>query len=327
MHREVEEPCRPKVAEHITGILEEALRPVIAPQLSSGGLASVYSSLGIIDPCLDVVIQNNLAVLHPRSGNIVGVYTIGIVNGRSHLVAGLCHLRGGLVVGCPILNSFLNVSRIIGAKNFLRDLTVVDQSGGAGLPGRSTDHAVRILDDILCVGVLLCKVILIDSQLSHGHRNIRILINILQSVVSLDQEDINLIVRRSVNIAGKNAVKVVLICVVIRRSDGPDNINITDLAVRLIDCFISRIMIRNTILELFVPDLDIQDLALIRSLCECSVRQNHCANQAKADQAHHTFLHSLLPPFCYMNDSELRSSISLCTIILQHPFEITKPFS
>ena len=73
--------------------------------------------------------------------------------------------------------------------------------------------------------------------------------------------------------------------------------------------------------------VDGHDLALIRSLCECSVRQNHCANQAKADQAHHTFLHSLLPPFCYMNDSELRSSISLCTIILQHPFEITKPFS
>ena len=132
MHAEVEEPSRSKVAEY--GSIVEALAPVIAPQLSSGGLASVYSSLGIIDPCLDVVIYNNLAINNPRSGYVVGIYTISIIDGCSHLVASLCHLASGLSVGSPILDSFLYVCRIIGSKDFLSDLTVVDQTSGASLP-------------------------------------------------------------------------------------------------------------------------------------------------------------------------------------------------
>lgn len=68
-------------------------------------------------------------------------------------------------------------------------------------------------------------------------------------------DTIYLVICSSVSVARKNGVQIVLICVVVRRSDDPVDSDIADLSVSIIGCFISRIVVCDPALELLVPDL------------------------------------------------------------------------
>ena len=262
VHREVDQPCRSKVAEYLA-VREEALAPVIGPEFSRRRFAGIDHFLGVINPCLQVRIHNNLAVLNPRSRYVVGINTVCIVDSRSHLVAGCFCLLSCCHEGIPVLDSFLNRFRIIRSKDVFRRLTVVNQTGRACLPGRTLDVSVFILDDILRVIKLIRQICIRDAKICkvHGH----IAVDILQSIVSFHQEDIDLVIRRSIRISWQNRVKVVLIGIVITRGDCPLNGDITDLARRIINLLISGVMILHAALELFVPCLNVKDGSLRRS--------------------------------------------------------------
>ena len=133
MHGEVDEPCRSKVAEY-RSLFEEALAPVIGPEVVRCCLASVYESLGVLYPLLNVRVDRDLAVNYPRCGYVVGVYTVCVIDSRCDVVAFLLHLGSCLVKCIPILDEFLNFFRFRYAEDFLGKLSIIDEAGGACLP-------------------------------------------------------------------------------------------------------------------------------------------------------------------------------------------------
>ena len=193
MHGEVDQPCRSKISKY-RRICEEALAPVIAPQLSCAGFLLVYECLGIICPFLDVIVDLNLSVLNPLLGYIVGIYTVGIIYGCGDVVAGLLQSVCRCVEGIPILHSCLNVSRIIGSENFLGNCTIIDQSCRASLPGSTAKVAVCISNNVLGVLILLGKICICNAKIRKLHGYVYICIGILECVVSLDQENIRLVI-------------------------------------------------------------------------------------------------------------------------------------
>ena len=113
------------------------------------------------------------------------------------------------------------------------------RNGGASLPGRTLQVAVAVGNDRLSVFILIAYIGIADTKIGKSHCIIRI--NILQCIVSLNQEQVDLVVCCCAFLLQKRLIQIVLVCVVIRRSDVPNNIYITDLAVCSVNFLISRI--------------------------------------------------------------------------------------
>ena len=198
--------------------------------------------------------------VYPFAGHVVGEYAVCVVYGRGHIISGILHGLCRSLKGVPVRNKSLHFIGIVCSENLRRNLTVVDQKSRAALPRYALEHAVGIRYDILCVAKLLGKIIGSNAKFLHAHGIF--CIYIFQSVVRFDQEQVNLVVRRRVSLRQELLVQIVLICVVIVRRDRPDNIYVTDLAMRSVNLLIARIMIRDTALKFLVPAVNIKHFAL-----------------------------------------------------------------
>ena len=80
---------------------------------------------------------------------------------------------------------------------------------------------------------------------------------LFQCVVSFYEEEVDLVVSSCISLFQKCFVEIVLISVVIRWSNVPYNIYITDLTMSSVYFFISRIVIGQTGFEFFVPAVNV----------------------------------------------------------------------
>ena len=200
--------------------------------------------------------------------NVVGEGSVSIIVTGEHEVTSVLHLLSYLIELIPVSQLSLNFSRIICTQNFLSDVSSVSKQTGSCLPGNALEIAVRVSNDILGVLILVSQICIGETQILN-RLYIRT-IYILQSVVSLDQEHIDLVVRISLSL--QIFVQLVLVSIISVRSCYPNDLS-TVLQVLVLANLLStvssygeaglclvilRIEVSESALELVVPCIDLQ---------------------------------------------------------------------
>ena len=260
---EVDAPGAVEEAEHLTG---RALvsSPLVAPQAGLVVVTVVGVGLGLVDPAHDVGVNLDGGAVHPTGGHVVGEGAVRIIVTREHLVALGSGLLSHGVELIPIAQSGLDFGRVIGAQHILGDAAAVCEQARGRLPGGALLDAIDG-NDVLGVLVLILQVVIGQADIALDVQRV-VGVNILQSVVSFDQEDVDLIVVSGGILFQQGFVKLVLVVVVIVGVDGPLHGNaIVQLGGGLIVCHRNNagIIVVEAGLELVVPAPDVQDLALL----------------------------------------------------------------
>ena len=246
-HGEVVVPGRSKVA-HGLAVLEHLSGALVGPDVAGLGVALVGELLSLGHPGLDGVVDLQVVVLiHPRSGNVVGEHTVGSGLGSGHVVALGLGLSGHVVELAPVGQGGLDFGGIIGAQNVLGDGTAVNQSSGAALEGNALNGAVGIGSGLHSVSVSVGEIG--DAQ------RLDILgvigVGVLLDVVGLGQEQVDLVVIGSGGLSLQGLVQLLLISTAIAGGDDPV----------YGDTFGNGVVLLEEALELFVPGVDVEDLA------------------------------------------------------------------
>ena len=248
-HGEVEVPGRSEVA-HGLAVLEHLSGALVVPDAGGQGVALVGEVLSLSLPCLDGVVQSQLAgVVNQSGGAVVGEHTEGLGLGGGHVVTLSLGVSGDSVELVPAVQLGLNLSGIIGAQDVLGDGAAIDQSGGAALEGDTLDSAVG-------VGSGLHSVLIGVGEIGDA-QSLNVLgelgIGVLQDVVSLSQEHIDLLVVSDIGLVQQSLVQLVLINAAVRGVDDPVDG----------DAFGNGIVLLEEALELLVPGVDVEDLAFL----------------------------------------------------------------
>ena len=248
-HGEVEVPGRSEVA-HGLAVLEHLSGALVVPDAGGQGVALVGEVLSLSLPCLDGVVQSQLAgVVNQSGGAVVGEHTEGLGLGGGHVVTLSLGVSGDSVELVPAVQLGLNLSGIIGAQDVLGDGAAIDQSGGAALEGDTLDSAVG-------VGSGLHSVLIGVGEIGDA-QSLNVLgelgIGVLQDVVSLSQEHIDLLVVSDIGLVQQSLVQLVLINAAVRGVDDPVDG----------DAFGNGVVLLEEALELLVPSVDVEDLAFL----------------------------------------------------------------
>ena len=250
-HGEVEVPGRPEVA-HGLAVSEHLCGALIRPDIAVLRVAVVGEVLGLLHPGLDGGIDLEVVVrVDPRLGNVVGEDTVGSSLGSGHQIAlGLGISRDSIEL-VPAVQQFLDLGGIVGAQNVLGDGAAINESCRAALEGDTLDHAGSVGRCLHGVGIGVGEVghaeggdVLRDGRLG-----------VLLDVVGLSQEQVDLVVGGSVLLIEQRLVELVLIGAVGARSDDPVNGH----------AFGNGVILLKEALELFVPGIDVEDLAFFGS--------------------------------------------------------------
>ena len=250
-HGEVEVPGRPEVA-HGLALAEHLRGALIGPDIAVLRVAVVGEVLRLLHPGLDGRVDLEVVVrVDPRLGNIVGEDTVGSGLGGGHQIAlGLGVSRDSIEL-VPAVQQLLDLGGIVGAQNVLGDGAAVNQSRRAALEGYALNDAGSIRRSLhgICIGA---------GEIGHAEggdvlRDGRL--GILLDVVGLSEEQVDLVVCRSVLLIEKSLVELVLIGAIGARGDDPVDGH----------AFGNGVVLLKEALELFVPGVDVEDLAFLGS--------------------------------------------------------------
>ena len=250
-HGEVEVPGRPEVA-HGLAFAEHLRGALIGPDVAVLRVAVVGEVLRLLHPGLDGGIDLEAVVrVDPRFGNVVGEDTVGSSLGSGHQIAlGLGISRDSIEL-VPAVELFLNLGGIVGAQNVLGDGAAVNESCRAALEGDTLDHAGsvgRCLNGIF-IGVGEVSHAESGDVLRHGR------LSVLLDVVGLREEQVDLFVGGSVLLIEERFVELVLIGAVCARGDDPVDSHALG----------NGVIFLKEALELFVPGIDVENLAFFGS--------------------------------------------------------------
>ena len=247
-HGEVVVPGRSKVA-HDLAVAEHLGGALVGPDVAGLSVALVGEVLSLLHPGLHSL--GNLQVVvgvHPGLVNVVGEYAVGSGLGSGHHVALGLGLRGNITELVPVGQGLLDFCGIIGAQDILCDGAAVDQRCGAALEGDTLDDAVGIGSGLHGVGVGIGKIG--NAQLG----------NILGSIgfgevldeVSLGQEQVHLVVSGGIFLVQQSLRNLFRVsAAIIGGNDPVDG-----------DTFGNGVVFLKEALELLVPGIDVEHLAL-----------------------------------------------------------------
>jgi len=210
------------------------------------------------------VVDLDGGAVHPTGGHVVGEGAVGIIVAGEHLVALGSGLLGHIVELIPIAQCSLDFGGIIGAQHILGDAAAVGKQAGGRLPGGALLDAING-DDVLGVLVLVLQVVIGQADVALDVQRV-LGVDVLQRVVSLDQEDVDLVIIGGAVLLQQGFVQLVLVVVVVVGVDGPFHGHAVvqfggGLIVGHRDD--AGVVIVEAGLELVVPAPDIQDLALL----------------------------------------------------------------
>src|SRR5690606_1915214 len=145
--------------------------------------------------------------VYSRHRDVVRERTVCLNIGSSHIVSFFFCLCSHFVELVPVGQRFLHFRGIIGAQDVLRDLTSIDQGCRTALEGNALHAALGIgscLDRVLVHGVGRC-----DSYGGNVQREVGFYI--LDYVVSLCQEHVDFLIRRSAILGHQRLVQLFLV--------------------------------------------------------------------------------------------------------------------
>ena len=258
---EVDAPSGVEEAEHLTG---GALigSPLAVPQAGLVVVALVGVLLGLVHPLHQVLVHGNGGAGDPGRRDVVGEGAVCIVKAGQHLVALGSSLGSYIVELIPVGQVGLHFGGVIGAQHLLGNAAAVCEQTRGSLPSGAALAAVH-RNDILGVLVLTGQIgigqanILLDIQNVVG-------VHILQSVVSLDQENVDFVIIGSGVLIQQSLVQLVLVVVVLVGVDGPLHGGaVLQGGGGLVGCDLLdlRIVVVEAALELIIPAPDVQHLA------------------------------------------------------------------
>ena len=250
-HGEVEVPGRPEVA-HGLALAEHLRGALIGPDIAVLRVAVVGEVLRLLHPGLDGRVDLEVVVrVDPRFGNIVGEDTVGSSLGGGHQIALGLGVSRDSIEFVPAVQQLLDLGGIVGAQNVLGDGAAINESCRAALEGDTLDHAGSVGRCLHGVGIGVGEVghaeggdVLRDGRLG-----------VLLDVIGLSQEQVDLVVGGSVLLIEQGLVELVLIGTVGARSDDPVDSHALG----------NGVIFLKEALELFVPGIDVEDLAFLGS--------------------------------------------------------------
>ena len=247
-HGEVVVPGRSKVA-HDLAVAEHLGGALVGPDVAGLSVALVGEVLSLLHPGLHSL--GNLQVVvgvHPGLVNVVGEYAVGSGLGSGHHVALGLGLRGNIIEFVPVGQGLLDFCGIIGAQDILCDGAAVDQRGGAALEGDTLDDAVGIGSALHGVSIGIGEVG--NAQL--GDILGEVGAGVLLDVVSFGQEQVHLVVSGGIFLVQQSLVQLFLVSAVVTGGNDPVDG----------DTFGNGVVLLEEALELLVPGIDVEHLAL-----------------------------------------------------------------
>ena len=254
-------------------------------------VALVGVQLGLVNPLHQVRVNDHgfAVVSNPRSGHVVGEGAVRIVIAGEHVVALRSRLLSDSVELVPVSQRFLHCIGIVGAQHVLGDGTAIREQAGGRLPGDSLQLVISGGGDFL-------RVLVLTSQILVGQADVRLHvqrvggIDVLQRVVSFDQEDVDLVVSRGGFLRAQGFVQLVLVVVALVGVDRPldDGAIVQGGGGLILSNFLHfGIVGVEAALEFIVPAPDVQHLAL-GGFRRCQRgRNDHHQAQKQSDELFH----------------------------------------
>ena len=258
-------------------------------------VALVGVQLGLVNPLHQVRVNDHgfAVVSNPRSGHVVGEGAVRIVIAGEHVVALRSRLLSDSVELVPVSQRFLHCIGIVGAQHVLGDGTAIREQAGGRLPGDSLQLAISGGGDFLRVLVLAGQIFVRQADVRLHVQRVGG-IDVLQSVVSFDQEDVDLVVSRGGFLRAQGFVQLVLVVVALVGVDRPldDGAIVQGGGGLILSNFLHfGIVGVEAALEFIVPAPDVQHLALggFRR-CQRGRNDHHQAQKQSDELFHRIFL-------------------------------------
>ena len=193
---------------------------VVIPEAGLVVVALVGEGLCLGDPIHEVGVNRNGCSVDPARGNVVGEDTVAVVEAGEHLVALGFRLLSNAVEFIPSRELILNLVRIVCSENILRNGTAIGVKARSCLPGNTLQSTVFARYDIFRVLVHLRKVIVGQADVFLDVERV-FTVDVFQSIVSFDEEDVDLAVGCGGVLCLQGSVKFVLVVVVLGRVNRP----------------------------------------------------------------------------------------------------------